>query len=212
MQLFYTSRQRFIHLFITCDLCRRYQLQVAAYKGDMKHGVIGSIFPLTYIEKPIIINSFHKGPSGWILPRIGFALAGESPGLFLESKQVAGYKLANQKSLFHKRVIFSWLSDAEIPTGVSLSLSGRLLPQSPNSNRLCTSISSPLTNICGPHGCANGPAGTRIPNTSPSPCWKPGVSKSNPPCNRTEPDLLREVLLEGSPQAALSCFTLHFEE
>jgi len=56
----------FIRLFIAWDLCRRSQLQVAAYKGDTKQGVKESILPLTYVGKPIIINSFHRGPRGWI--------------------------------------------------------------------------------------------------------------------------------------------------
>jgi hypothetical protein len=55
----------------------------------MKHGVIGSIFPLTYIEKPIIINSFHNGPSGGFCCGLAFPFTGESPGPFLESNKVA---------------------------------------------------------------------------------------------------------------------------
>ncbi len=37
----------------------------------------------------------------------------------------------------------------------------------------------------------NGHAATRIPSTSPSPCWKLGVLKSNLPCNRRELDFWR---------------------
>ena len=63
---------------------RRCQLQVAAYKGDTPNGVTEPTFPLTYIEKPIIINSFHRGlRASCCVP------AGESPELFLESNKVA---------------------------------------------------------------------------------------------------------------------------
>jgi hypothetical protein len=43
-----------------CDVFPRGQLQVAVHKGDMSPGLTESSFLLTYIEKPIIINSFQK--------------------------------------------------------------------------------------------------------------------------------------------------------
>jgi len=52
----------FIHSLGTCSAGAK--LQVAAYKGDTPKGVTEPTFPLTYIEKPIIINSFHRGLGG----------------------------------------------------------------------------------------------------------------------------------------------------
>ncbi len=69
------------------DAFRREKLQVAVHKGDKPAPVPPAIFLLTYIEKPIIINSFH-GAEGLQSVDLVYLLAGESPGLFLESNDI----------------------------------------------------------------------------------------------------------------------------
>ena len=133
-------------------------------------------------------------------------LAGESPGRFLESKLIETSKQKERR--FYsvcKREYYSWLNDAETPTGASPSPSARLFRQSRNLSRWSTNISSPPTSICVPHGCGNGRDGIKTPSTSPSPCSKLGVLKSNPRCNRRE-QVYWKSLLRGSPLAALSYF------
>src|ERR1700730_7708519 len=73
----------------TCS--RRVTPQVAVHKGDMPTGVTESTLLLTNREKPIIINSFHRGRGARICGLSSF-FAGESPGRFLESKKIEAYK------------------------------------------------------------------------------------------------------------------------
>jgi len=45
-------------------MSNRVQPQAVVYKGDIKYRGVEPSFLLTYIEKPIIINSFHGGRGG----------------------------------------------------------------------------------------------------------------------------------------------------
>jgi len=73
---------------------------VVVHKGDSEFGGKGSIFLLTYVEKPIIINSFHRGRRGWNL-WINLLFAGESPGQSLESNVIeSGIKLIETEGIF----------------------------------------------------------------------------------------------------------------
>src|SRR4029077_3074727 len=151
----------------------------------MPSDATASTLLLTNREKPIIINSVHRGRGARICgSRFPFLRVNPLDASWNQT----GKRLKQGTSPYstHERVYFSWLSDAETLTGASPSLLGRLLPQSPNSSRLCTSISYPPPSTCALHGCGNGPAGTRIPSTSPSPSLKLGALNSNPPCKHRE--------------------------
>src|ERR1019366_1139840 len=133
------------------------KLQVAAPKGDTQKRAAEAIFLLTCTGKPIIINSFHRGRGARVR-----GLASFLPMNPLGTSWNQTRKRLKRRSPYpkHKKVYFSWLSDAETPTGASPSLSGRWFRPSRNSSRLCTSTSSPPTSICALHGCGSGHAGT----------------------------------------------------
>ena len=67
------------------DAFLRRHLQIAVYKGDIRQSLNVPIFLLTYVEKPIIINSFHRGRGAGIFGR-AFVFTRESPGRFLGIK------------------------------------------------------------------------------------------------------------------------------
>src|SRR5437868_11091605 len=74
----------------------------------------------------------------------------------------------------------SWLSDAEIQTGESLSRSVQSPRPLPNLSRSCASTSSPRISTFVRLVCENGHAAIRIRSTSLNLFWKHGDSRSNP--------------------------------
>src|SRR5580704_14584360 len=77
-----------IHSFRAGVVFLRFKPQVAVHKGDMPPDAAESTLLLTNREKPIIINSFHRGRGARICGSGFLFFAGESPGRFSESKKI----------------------------------------------------------------------------------------------------------------------------